>query len=116
MTPFGLLIIGHLVGDFLFQTSWMAQYKASRWGALITHALVYTLCVSLIAWIGLGSIPWLVVAFIFFTHVFIDKRNFVLWWVRNVMRTDVQQVQWLPIAVDQVFHILVLAFVAQFML
>ena len=34
---FGL--IAHVVGDYLFQSSWMAQEKATRWWPAMAHAL-----------------------------------------------------------------------------
>jgi hypothetical protein len=35
-----LLLAGHVLGDFLFQTEWMAREKERRWGPLLLHCLV----------------------------------------------------------------------------
>jgi hypothetical protein len=45
MSLFDTLLIGHFVGDFLFQTAWMADGKKKRIVHLIVHAAVYTLCI-----------------------------------------------------------------------
>lgn len=109
MTPFAYLIIGHLIGDYLFQTSWMAANKAKQWLPLLTHSFVYTLSVSLVAYIGFGGLSILGIAFIFLSHVFLDRRTFVSWWAENIMGAKTKEVAWLKIAADQVFHIIVLA-------
>jgi hypothetical protein len=37
-----LLVAGHIFGDFLVQTRWMARQKERRWGAMLAHvALVF---------------------------------------------------------------------------
>ncbi|OES43472.1 DUF3307 domain-containing protein [Domibacillus iocasae] len=109
MEPFSFLLLAHLVGDYLFQTSWMAQYKASRWRPLLTHCLVYTLIVSLFAQLTFGGLSPLAVAFVFITHIIIDRRIFVAWWVRTIMTARGPEAGWLGIIVDQIFHLLVLA-------
>jgi hypothetical protein len=35
-----LLLAGHVLGDFLFQTEWMAREKEKRWGPLLLHSVV----------------------------------------------------------------------------
>jgi Protein of unknown function (DUF3307) len=37
----------HWVGDFLFQTNWMATNKSHNFIALITHVSIYTLTLTL---------------------------------------------------------------------
>lgn len=43
------LLLGHLVGDYLLQTSWMAVNKSKKtlqgWMAAIVHSVIYTLSV-----------------------------------------------------------------------
>lgn len=44
-----LLILGaHFIGDFVFQSSWMAQNKSENWGALLLHTSIYTTVMSII--------------------------------------------------------------------
>lgn len=109
MEPFSFLLLAHLIGDYLFQTSWMAQYKTSRWVPLLTHCFVYTLIVSLFAYLTFGGLSPLAATFVFITHVIIDRRTFVAWWVRTVMTARGSEASWLGIIVDQIFHLLVLA-------
>jgi hypothetical protein len=108
MNQFNWLIIGHLIGDFLFQTSWMAQYKATRWLPLLTHVTIYTLVVSLIG-IATGGLTWLAIAVIFLSHVFLDRRTFVAFWVSKIQRSTGPESGWLGIVTDQIFHVIILA-------
>lgn len=78
-------LILHLLGDYIFQTNWMATEKIKRSFAALTHAIVY-------------SIPFLllepsVIAFmvILWSHFFIDRfrlaryvvfaKNWITGWV-----------------------------------
>lgn len=108
MNLFTWLIVGHLVGDFLLQTNWMAARKTTNYLALFVHVTVYTLCVVAFA-LPAGGISFEAAALIFLTHSILDRRKFVQFWIRTVNR--VEGVQWLTIASDQCWHILVLALV-----
>ena len=46
MGLFNWLLVGHLVGDYILQTSWM-QKKTKEWLPLIVHSMVYTVTVSI---------------------------------------------------------------------
>lgn len=116
MTPFGILLIAHLVGDYLFQTSWMAMNKATRWIPLLAHVTVYTGIVTLIAWISFGGLPLPAIIFIFVTHLILDRRGFVTWWVENIMTAKGKEAKWLMIVVDQIFHLIVLAICVLYLL
>jgi hypothetical protein len=41
-----LLLFAHWIGDFAFQTSWMATGKSSRLDALIVHVLTYSIVLA----------------------------------------------------------------------
>ena len=56
MSPFDYLIIAHLLGDFPFQTSWMALNKANMWLPLLSHSALYTAIIGLIFWSGFGGL------------------------------------------------------------
>ena len=43
-TTLALLVLGHLFGDYVLQSHWMATCKTSAWGPAIAHAAVYTAC------------------------------------------------------------------------
>ncbi len=117
MSLFDWLLVGHLMGDFLLQTDKMAFYKLRNGHWLLWHVAVYMIAMTLIlsayAWtqpvpLGLVTLAWL---FILITHIFLDRRHFVPWWMER-MGVSPDQL-WLRIVVDQVFHLLSLAIVAQ---
>lgn len=108
MSLFDLLILGHLVGDFLFQTGWMAKYKAKQWLPLLTHSAVYTVVVALFALLG-GGLSFWGIAVIFIGHVILDRKTFVSFWVRTVQTATGSEARWLSVVADQIFHVLLLA-------
>lgn len=116
MNVFEWLFIAHLAGDYLFQTEFQAAHKASgRFfnKALFSHCATYTLCfvpaffvLSLNSW-------WLVL--VFASHLFLDRRWPVILWRKCVKRESEEHIAHtfgLTIAIDQVFHILILALIA----
>ncbi len=112
MNHFDLLLVAHLIGDFLFQTNWMAKNKAHKLLPLIAHTALYTLIVAFIAWLSFGGLPLWGILTIFITHTLLDNRIFISWWVQSIMKLTGNDSVWLKIVVDQVFHILVLAIVS----
>ncbi|SFH12129.1 Protein of unknown function [Desulfotomaculum arcticum] len=108
MNLFEWLLIGHLVGDYLFQTRWMAENKSSNWLPLLLHSMVYT-GVVFVCSLPAGGITIVGIAVIFFSHLILDKRNLVKWWTTHITRSP--DVFWLQLMVDQVFHVLVLVLV-----
>lgn len=67
------LLLGHLVGDYLFQTRWMAlnktKYNLEGWLSAFIHCLIYTICVCLIMW----NFDWYWILIVFFSHFILDK-------------------------------------------
>lgn len=117
MSQFDWLLVAHLVGDFLLQTTDMARYKPESWSWLLRHLgsymAVMTVVVGVLAWTG--SVPlwaagsaWLLIGV---THAILDRRDLTLWWMRVIGISP--DIVWLHIAVDQVFHIVVLAAAAE---
>lgn len=108
MNLFEALLVGHLIGDFLFQTAWMAWYKQSRWAPLLAHVVTYTAIVTAVGlWHG-GLSIWAVML-IFITHLWIDRGSLVRWWARTIQGVARPEDAWLRIVTDQIFHIVVLA-------
>ncbi len=112
MTPFEILFVAHIVGDWLFQTEYQAMNKAKRgffnW-ALVSHCLVYTLCFLPALWITGSSWWWL--GYIFWTHMLFDRRWPVVGIIRVLKRTSQETIDknfWLVVVVDQVIHVLTL--------
>jgi hypothetical protein len=117
MSLFDWLLVGHLVGDFLLQTDGMARYKVQSWPWMLRHVGTYLALMAVLVGIYVLNHPvplWVVGAVLLFiggTHIILDRRTFTLWWMRRIgISADLT---WLSIVVDQVFHLLVLAVVAQ---
>lgn len=108
MTKFEYLLIGHLIGDFLLQTTWMAQNKSKKWLPLLVHVSVYTLVVGILGYASGGLSP-AALALVFLSHVFLDRKTFVAFWVRKVQKVQNNEQPWLLIMADQIFHIIILA-------
>lgn len=108
MSLFDALVVGHLVGDFLAQTAWMADNKASRLGPLVVHSLVYTLFVGAAGRLE-GGLPVWALPVLFVSHALLDQRAFVRFWVRTVQGVHREADVWLYVVADQAFHVLVLA-------
>lgn len=111
MNFFEFLLVGHVIGDFLFQTNWMAREKANNFIALFVHSAVYTLFVGLAAVLA-GQFSWLALLIVLFSHMFLDNRKFVYLWVKNINQSH--DTAWLKIAVDQCWHLIILGVVAYF--
>ena len=100
------MLIGHLAGDFLFQTSWMAENKVDHWIPLLIHSVIYTASIAFFAMFA-GGLTITALAVVFFGHIFIDKRSFVDFWAKHVNRLSGEN--WLKIVQDQSWHIIILA-------
>jgi len=111
MNLFEALLIGHLAGDFLFQTSWMARYKSSKIVPLTAHVIVYTIFVVLTGGLVDTWLPVWAIAVIFVTHWLIDRFTFGAWWAHTIQGVTREEDAWLRIVADQILHILVLVFV-----
>ncbi len=94
-------LIGHLVGDFLLQTSWMARQKKTRWVPLLVHALVYVLAIRLATGWGPAALMIIVAS-----HILLDggdlARRYNAW-----VKGDASAA-WLNIVTDQTLHLLML--------
>lgn len=114
-----LAIIGHLVGDYLLQTDWMALTKKQpgRVGdcACGIHSAIWTLSVCAFAgWWG-----WTVCIGLFYAHFWQDRTNVVKWWMTLPWKdqtkfTEPPMAPWSLIVVDNVWHIVSLYLVARF--
>lgn len=100
-------IVAHLVADWPLQTQWMAANKNDlRHVAAWAHSGVHALLMVLI-------FPWHLALLIAVSHVLIDTRKPVTWWMKAVKRMSSQEphAQTVEIWLDQVFHIMMLALV-----
>jgi len=87
MTIYNMLmmaILGHFIGDYLFQPKWMALGKAAdtwkgTWVCFI-HSLIYSLCVATMVGLGKTLDPW-VIGMVFLSHYPIDRYNLAQKWL-----------------------------------
>ena len=97
-------IVVHLIADWLLQNDWMAVHKVDlRHPAAWVHSGIHTLGLCLL-------FSWPVALLIGLTHLLIDTRIPLLWWMGRVKQ--VPKDARLPIVetwLDQVMHITVLA-------
>lgn len=108
MNLFTWMLVGHLAGDFLLQTSWMAERKTKEWIPMVTHCFIYTLSVTLFA-LPVGGLTVTSIAIIFLAHAIVDRRKIVGFWSKYISSSPDNN--WLKIVQDQVWHIVVLTFI-----
>jgi hypothetical protein len=106
-------IVAHMVGDYIFQSHWMAQNKGKNSVAAFVHAATYTLPFTLI------TQSLLALAVILVSHFIIDRwrlARFVVW-AKNGMRGPVTATGyaddvppwlsvWLLIIADNTIHVI----------
>ena len=73
--------MAHLVGDYLFQSHWMAMEKIYRWWPAILHGVTYTIAYLFVT----QSIPALLIICI--SHIVIDRYRLARYvvWLKNQM-------------------------------
>ncbi len=114
LTPFEILFLTHFISDWMFQTSWESMNKSKQFLPLFVHCSVYT--VFFIPIFYFLKINMLLLILLFVSHMILDNRKFLFWWLHNIKRTkqkDVGDITWtiLVIAMDQILHLAVLGLV-----
>lgn len=66
-----LLIAAHHVGDFAFQSQWMAMEKGKDWEVMTYHVLMYTICFLPMAFVN-PRMNLAAIVVIFGSHFTID--------------------------------------------
>jgi hypothetical protein len=116
---FAVLVVCHLAGDFLLQTSWQALHKQGGLGrdresrrALFTHVLGYALpFVPALVWIAdqNGAARAIAaIAAILSTHLVLDDGRALVAYARTVKHTEVPAGSPLWMGIDQSMHVVVL--------
>jgi uncharacterized membrane protein len=97
-------VVIHLVVDWLLQTEWMAVNKTNlKHPAAYVHSGLHTLGMLLI-------FPWWLALGVGISHLLIDTRKPVTWWIETIKQMPVttpvysQVEMWL----DQIFHLLMI--------
>ena len=83
------IFLGHMVGDYLLQNSWMAMNKGASHLKCTVHCLLYTLAVVIFTWPYLHGVGWTL--FIFASHYPIDRWSLADKWlmlIRSRSLTD----------------------------
>jgi hypothetical protein len=119
---FGVFVVSHLAGDFLFQTDWQARTKYGGLGgepaarrALLTHIATYGIAfLPAFVWLAgeIGAATVGIAALVLVPHAIQDDGRLLHHYIRVVKRSTLTQGDLITIAVDQSFHILALFFVA----
>jgi hypothetical protein len=115
---FAVLVVSHLVGDFILQTDWQATNKAGGLGAeplhrraLFSHVATYMLAfVPALVWIGIETgVAWAVLIglVIAVPHAIQDDRRLLYAYMARVKGVS-ETSSGLGVAVDQAFHTLFL--------
>jgi hypothetical protein len=116
---FAVLVVSHLVGDFLLQTDWQASWKEGGLGpdrvrrrALRSHIATYTASfLPALIWIaGETSLAKavLIAIVVAVPHWIQDDGRLLNAWMVLVKGTVAEQAPWVRIAVDQSFHLVFL--------
>jgi len=109
-----LAIVGHLAGDFLLQSDWMANNKKQNSLACAVHCLLWTASVCAFS----GCWKPLVVALLFATHFVQDRTQFIPFWMMRVVRqsqfASPPSAPWSFIVVDNVWHVVAIALIWRF--
>ena len=80
LLTFTFLLAGHFIGDFAFQSSWMAEHKGKVWDVLIMHVATYTSAVFLmivLMFVATNAslqteLVFKSIAWVFFSHLVVD--------------------------------------------
>lgn len=86
-------LIAHFVGDFLFQSDWMATNKSKHWDVLAIHVCAYT--VAFLPFWAVGWIPADFLLYLWATHYVTDaitsRITSALWFIdMQVPPTDIE--------------------------
>jgi hypothetical protein len=104
LEPLFLAFLGHLVGDYLFQTDWMAENKKKLSFPCLIHSMVWAGCVVLFA--GWG---WVSFVILFAFHFIQDRTTMVRDWMRLIGQDRFatgSYAPWSMVIVDNTFHLL----------
>ncbi len=92
-----------MIGDFPFQSEWMATQKGKSWEINLYHALVYTATIFVVAGIGGIILPFSALTLLLVSHFLIDPLK-ARW---NVIK---------HIWIDQILHLIILLLINFFII
>lgn len=103
---FYYLLLGHLLGDFTFQTDKIAENKNKQWRCNLIHIFIVTLSMSIFA-LPFGTVAILLVFLNGFLHYFIDS-------FKSKLSLNNSFTAFLYFLFDQSVHILIIYFLSLF--
>lgn len=102
--------IGHLIGDYILQTDWMASKKKLQTIPCLIHCLLWTLSVTVMS----GWWHWIPISFLFITHFAQDRTYLIRNWMRLMGQENFATgpyAPWSMVIVDNTWHLLQIWFV-----
>ena len=84
------------------------MFKATKWISLVVHCVVYTISVTTVVFLGYGLMSIGAILLLFHKDMFLDRRTFVSWWVKHMMKAKGSESKWLCIMANQICHIIIL--------
>lgn len=111
-TAFIIQLVGHRMGDYLFQTDYQAQNKAKSGIARYKHCFVYALTIGLMMGFAFKWQMMLAVfGLTFIEHYIIDSRKPIVWWKKTLEKVvgnkgfDIEKMPFFVlIEIDQTVH------------
>lgn len=104
-----LLIVAHLVGDFLLQNNWMAANKARSHVACACHVSSYSL--PFLALVLFAGVPLAALILVAAQHYLQDRYALHLRWMKFYGQTPPERWPVGPLCVDQAMHLAWIALV-----
>ena len=95
------LIVGHMMGDYLFQNSRIALKKTSKTFPCVIHCTIYTLCILITS----GWLDWRLLI-VFGTHFIMDRFRLAKYW-RRFMGDKKEELPYIILS-DNTIHLLTL--------
>lgn len=106
------IILGHLIGDYLLQSTWMASNKKNKglkgFIACSVHCMLWSFSVYLLAFyslVGILNLKALIIMVLLFISHFILDRTYIVKWYCNITKIYPNPPVWYIYIVDNTLHI-----------
>ena len=97
-------VAGHMVGDYLFQSDYLAKGKRTDDYLMFAHSVLYTVGVHLVYLLGFNKcLTYEELSFIMFTHMLVDIIK-----SRGILKVNGKEREDIKLIVDQALHYLTL--------
>jgi hypothetical protein len=111
------MLLGHLVGDYVIQNTYMATRKTKESLPCLVHCICYTFAIFALCW---AWFPWWGYLVVFGLHFPIDRWRLATWWMEHgpidqklFASQGAPFWPWSVIMVDNIWHLLTLYGVAK---